>query len=430
MIIHAAFQTMMENTSDMMFVKNMDLKYVAVSQPFVKMTGKENAEELINKTDYEIFEDENLAIRYVADDKKLLSEGKDLINYMEPITTKEGQARYGSTSKYILRDSQGNAIGILGITKDVTLDYFTRLHYQQELKYLFELPEDTYAVAYIDVDDWRIISRRRQMIDGTTLQSCYTVEELTRIAVESMKDPSCDAAEFYRNFTKECLSEIYQKGKRHLSFKYQRQMPDGNSRWVKNEVRFLNDVDSNHLCLMLSARDIDAEKKKEQTLEAAAKMDRLTMLLNRETTVKLIEQTLHEQPEHMHALFMVDIDNFKALNDTLGHQAGDEFLIALGEEIRSCFRESDVKGRIGGDEFFVFVRNVPNEDIVKRKAEELLARILKLALLYPDLHVSGSIGISLYPYHGNALEELYAKADTALYQAKRNGKNQFIIISK
>ena len=157
-LIYAAFQTMLNYTSDMMFIKDINLVYVAVSRAFVKMVGKECASEIIGKTDLEIFADENLAKRYVSDDRKLLEKGDNLIDYMEPITDEGGHARYGSTSKYILYNEDGHYSGILGVTRDITRDYIARRHYQQELNYLFELPADTYAVSYIDVDSWRIIS--------------------------------------------------------------------------------------------------------------------------------------------------------------------------------------------------------------------------------------------------------------------------------
>ena len=426
MLIHVAFQTMLDNSVDMMFVKDINLVYVAASMPFVKMVGKERVDEIIGHTDLEIFADENLAKRYIADDHKLLAKDQNQINYIEPITEDQGRARYGSTSKYVLSDQNGKKIGIFGITKDITRDYIVRQHYQQELKYLFELPEDTYAVSYIDVDEWRIISQRRQLIGEGTLQSCYTVECLCEAALESIVDNENEAFAFYRNFEPARLKEIYTSGRSNLSFKYQRQMSDGSIRWVHNDVRFLTDVDTGHLCAMLSAKDIDAQKQEELKLVEAAKMDKMTMLLNRATTMECIRDILDSEMNQHHVLFMIDVDNFKCLNDTMGHQTGDEFLVALAAELKKSFRESDVVGRVGGDEFFALMRNVTEVSKTAGKAKELLAAIQKVGANYPTAKLSGSIGISIYPENGENLDELYAQADSALYQAKRKGKNQFI----
>ncbi len=425
-LINVAFKTMLDNTRDMVFVKDVNSVYVAASLPFVKMVGKEWAEEIIGHTDLDIFDDTDLARRYLVDDYKLLGGGKDLVDYIEPITSENGQARYGSTSKFIMRNSRGDILGILGITKDITRDYIARQHYQRELSYLFELPPDTFSVSYIDIDSWRIISQRRQSIEGGEMQACFTVEELCDAAVESIVDKNCEAAKFYNNFAPAILWNIYSGGKMNLTFKYQRKISDGSVRWVHNEVRFLTDIDSGHLCAMLTAKDIDAQKREEQKLYAEAKMDRMTMLLNRQTTMESIQDILESEHDKTHVLYMIDIDNFKMLNDTMGHQAGDEFLIALSAELKKVFRESDVVGRIGGDEFFALMRSVKGMHKMVEKAKELLLTIQEVCKDYPSIPLSGSIGISIYPENGKSLEALYAQADAALYQAKKKGKNQFV----
>ncbi len=425
-ISEVAFQTMLDNTTDMIFIKDANLVYVAASMPFVRMVGKKSVDEIINRTDLEIFEDQNLANRYLSDDCRLMAEGNDLIDYIEPITDDNGQARYGSTSKYLLSDESGSFIGILGVTKDITRDYVARLNYQRELRYLFELPEDIYAVTYIDIDSWRIISQRRQVIGDSTMQSCYTVEGLCEAALESFVDEDSEVAVFYRDFTSDVLRKIYSDNQNNLSFQYQRRMSDGMVHWVQNDIKFLVDMESGHLCVMLSAKDIDAEKMAEQELKIAATMDKMTMVLNRETTMEQIRRTLEEEAEQRHVLFMFDLDNFKNLNDTMGHQTGDRFLITFAAELQRNFRETDIVGRVGGDEFFALMRNVSGVLETKKKAEEILNVIQRICADYASTRISGSIGISIFPENGKSLEALYASADGALYQAKRNGKNGFV----
>lgn len=426
-IINTAFRAMLNGTSDMIFVKDANLVYVAASGPFVEMAGKRTVAELVNHTDLEIFENDELARRYIADDKKLLASGENLLEYIEPITDDNGHARYGCTSKYILKDVDGDVLGILGITRDITREYIVRQYYQQELKYLFELPADTYAVSYIDVDSWRIVSQRRQLIGDGTLQTCYSVEELCQAALESIADDESDAYKFYRSCSKSFLERMYKSGKSELSFVYQRRISDGNVHWVHNHIRFLIDADSGHMCAMFSAKNIDAEKQEEQRLLEAAQFDRMTMLLNRETTMERIRKVLAEETDEMHALFMLDIDNFKRLNDTMGHQEGDSFLIALAKELKEHFTDTDIVGRIGGDEFFMLKRDISGVEETCVKAKEVLCGIQKICAAYTGISLSGSIGVSLYPECGSTLEQLYANADSALYQAKCNGKNQFVV---
>lgn len=425
-IMPIAFQTLLNTTKDMMFVKDINLVYLAASLPFAKMVGKDSVEEIVGRTDFEIFEDQNLAKRYVSDDRKMLAGNNDLAEYIEPITDENGRARYGATSKHILRDNNGNHIGILGITRDITRDYLNRQQQQKELKYLFELPADTYSITYIDVDAWRIINQIKQDIDGATYQARYTVESMVEAALDSIVDKNSDAIKFYRRFNPSVLHDIYESGRRRVSFKYLRTMSDGSTHWIYNVVRFITDADNGHLCVMLTAQNIDEQKLQEEQLIRSAKMDAMTMLLNRETTMEMIQKTLKEQPDKMHALFMIDADNFKALNDTYGHQVGDEFLVRFAKEIKNCFDDGDIAGRIGGDEFFALMADVPDVESVQARAEELLNNVRKVCEKYSDIRLSASIGVGLYPTNGRSIGQLYAFADKAMYQAKRKGKNQIV----
>lgn len=428
-LVNSAFKAMLDNTQDMIFVKDANLVYIAASMPFARMVGKMSVEEIVGHTDDEIFSDSVLAQRYVEDDKKLMKSGRDLIDYLEPITEEGGKARYGSTSKHLLKDEDGEVIGILGITKDVTRDYITRQHYQKEIKYLFELPKDTYAVSYIDITDWRIISQRKQTIAEGTLETCVTIESLVEAAIDAIVDRESDVLKFYRNFKASVLKSVYSNGISDLSFKYQRRMTDGSIRWIHNNIKLMLDVDTDHLCAMLTAKDIEAEKQQEKNLMESAHMDRMTKVLNRETTMESISKVLKEETDSCHVLFMVDVDNFKRLNDTLGHQKGDEFLIDFAAEIQNCFRRDDIVGRIGGDEFFALMRNVEGISEARKKANELMEGIQRICAGYADVQLSGSIGASVYPNDGMTLNELYAKADNALYEAKRLGKSKIIFAS-
>lgn len=423
----AAFRAMLDNSQNIIFVKDIDLKYVACSRTFARMAGYQNSEAIIGLSDYEVFKDKSLAERYVNDDKKLISSGENLIDYIEPLTDIDGHARYSSTSKYILKNKWGHPIGLLGISRDITREYSIQQHHNQELRYLFELPSDTYASVFIDVQSWRIIAQRRQNIGGASLPSCNSVEELKQLALEALADNSEDTKIFYAQFSKETLIDIYKSGRTGFSLKYKRLMTDGSVRWIRNDMRFLTDPESGHLCVMLSAVDIDAEKLEEQEMLRAAETDELTGLYNRKATFKHIQTILDREHDSIHALIMIDIDNFKLLNDTLGHRAGDEFLVAFSNKVKNLFREGDIFGRIGGDEFFVLLRCVSGVDAVKNKTQTLLHTIQSVCADYPSIGLSASVGVSFFPRNGKNIENLYAKADSALYVAKMKGKNQCVL---
>lgn len=426
-IIHAAFHTYLKHTADMVFIKDINLVYQFVSQPFVQMAGKESVSEILGRTDFEIFEKKELAKRYTDDDHKLLESGQNLTGYIEPLTDDHGHPRYSSTSKYILRDDSGTPIGILGFSHDITREYIARRRHQQELRYLFELPEDTYAVLFMDIDDWRIIRHQRHTVGDQILDICETMEAFAENAVQCLADPDDLATqEFYQTLSQESMLKISDSGTRHHTLEYLRHMPNGEDLWVRTDINFLIDPENGHLCAIWTLRNINSEIQESLNLQHAAERDEMTGLLNRASTTRQIHQTLQADSQAQHALFIIDVDNFKSLNDTYGHQAGDRFLVTLATALRKCFRDNDVVGRIGGDEFFVLMKNVPSAMIVAEKASTLLGISQVFCDEHPDLRLSISIGIGMCPLNGNTLEELYTNADKALYQAKHKGKNQFV----
>ncbi len=166
-------------------------------------------------------------------------------------------------------------------------------------------------------------------------------------------------------------------------------------------------------------------RKKQQDLENKADTDLLTELLNKISTERKIKEHMAGHPKEQGLLFVLDVDNFKKINDTMGHAFGDEVLRTLGSTIRAEFRASDIIGRTGGDEFMLFLCNMKDENIIKMEAEKI-ERFFKnfQAGTYTKYSVTASIGAAVFPRDGANFEELYKAADKALYVAKKRGKNQ------
>lgn len=146
--------------------------------------------------------------------------------------------------------------------------------------------------------------------------------------------------------------------------------------------------------------------------------DPLTGLLDRSSLYGAVSETIRLSPERCHAVFMMDLDNFKKVNDTFGHLKGDAVLRSVAEHILSCVEKGDIVGRIGGDEFIVLTR-----DVAGRAEAESKAKALQKAVSGME-EVTVSIGIALYPYDGAAFEELYDHADIAMYRAKEKGRDR------
>lgn len=170
--------------------------------------------------------------------------------------------------------------------------------------------------------------------------------------------------------------------------------------------------------------DIHDDKMKEIELKLRADHDGLTGLLNKTATEELIRRTLlaNTESNERGALIILDTDDFKLVNDNYGHSEGDKVLATIGSIISSNFKGMDVTGRIGGDEFMVYINCITPEDACRLAGKlELLIRGA-----FSDEEYSGkismSIGIATFPEHGRDFESLYENADKALYQAKHSGK--------
>ncbi|MFI3250726.1 MAG: GGDEF domain-containing protein [Eubacteriales bacterium] len=160
-------------------------------------------------------------------------------------------------------------------------------------------------------------------------------------------------------------------------------------------------------------------------LEEQANYDALTHILNKRAMLEMTTEILTKSaPNTKHALFFMDLDDFKYVNDHLGHAFGDYLLSELGSRLRNNIRTRDLVGRVGGDEFVVFLRDVPSDDSLIGKAKMILSTISEDFNDGKQRHnIHGSIGVSIYPDHGTTYEELYHHADLALYRSKHMGKN-------
>ncbi|WP_131058061.1 diguanylate cyclase domain-containing protein [Clostridioides difficile] len=177
--------------------------------------------------------------------------------------------------------------------------------------------------------------------------------------------------------------------------------------------------------------DITKERKQIEKLQHISEKDALTGIYNRAETERQIKKYFEKNLNVMGALFMIDTDNFKQINDTEGHMIGDIVLTEMASGMKKIMRDSNVVGRIGGDEFTIFMKNISSVKDAEKKAEELLYMFRHLFQKEKSfLKVTCSIGIAIYPKDGTTFKEIYARADKALYQAKNMGKNNYVIYNQ
>ncbi len=193
--------------------------------------------------------------------------------------------------------------------------------------------------------------------------------------------------------------------------------------WLSINIVFNSDGSKRQHVAIFS--DITIKKKAEELIWQQANYDHLTQLPNRRLFHDRLEQNIkmaHRASESL-ALLFIDLDSFKEINDTLGHDIGDKLLVEVALRINQCLRETDTVARMGGDEFTVILSQIANPIYVGKIAEDVIHRLSEPFIIEQTLfNVSASIGIAIYPTDGKNSEELLKNADLAMYAAKNGGR--------
>jgi len=238
--------------------------------------------------------------------------------------------------------------------------------------------------------------------------------------------------EFYQNMWKQLHTEgkwsdeIYNKRKNgevyleHLSITA-----------IKNE----DNITTHYIAQFL---DISELKHAQEEAQHQADHDFLTGLLNRKALLQRLNEEFVKARRHdfLHAFLFIDLDEFKAVNDNFGHKAGDKLLIEVSKKLRSILREEDILSRISGDEFAIIILNIDKTEQEAAKDVENISKKIIHELNQPfifdeyKINVSASIGIKLFPDSEKSMQDVIVHADTAMYQAKNQGKNQFVFFDK
>jgi len=212
-----------------------------------------------------------------------------------------------------------------------------------------------------------------------------------------------------------------------ISTDYRVQTVSNESLWVRHIANIEPDSDG-HLIARGLLLDISEEKYAAEHITYLANHDSLTGLISRRFFLEEIQTQikLATRYNHQSALLFIDLDQFKYINDTFGHIAGDECLIKVAKTLESSVRSSDILCRLGGDEFAIIMPIVKNTE-AEEFAQLLLQRLScqKINFSKHSSYISASVGIAQFPLHGTQPSELLAKADVAMYKAKNQGRNRF-----
>lgn len=203
--------------------------------------------------------------------------------------------------------------------------------------------------------------------------------------------------------------------------------------WVRYEGKTVFDRDDNPIKVVGRTLNITRDKQEKEALLQRAKIDALTGLLNKAAIKEIVVESINRYSvraqDEKHALFAIDIDNFKSVNDTYGHLYGDYTIEKIALVLQQVFATSSYVSRIGGDEFAVFSKGYRKREEIENSAETLL-EAMRGTTFNKENKVTLSVGIAVYPYDGSTYEELLRKADIALYESKHDGKNSYTVFEE
>jgi diguanylate cyclase (GGDEF)-like protein/PAS domain S-box-containing protein len=257
---------------------------------------------------------------------------------------------------------------------------------------------------------------------GLAMLEADSVEQVNAIGLLNFIEPD------YRDSFMEFHRCICAGHSGHLEFRIRGRT--GSERWLETHGTPLRDDEGQVLAHLALTRDITDKKCFDQLIWQKANFDQLTALPNRNLFQDRLGQELKlaQRNDTKLAVLFIDLDHFKEVNDTLGHQVGDTLLVGVAQRIGSCLRESDTVARLGGDEFMVLLPEFADFGAVRQVAEKIIDQLSEPFLLGDppcESHVSASIGISVYPDDGEDVDQLMRNVDQAMYVAKAQGRNDY-----
>lgn len=440
---------------DFLYVKDRDSRFVFANAVVARSHNFDNAADIAGKRDFDLF-DFDLARKYFDVEQEIMSTGVPALDMEEIIPVAGGKPMCRLTSKIPLRNDRGEVVGLIGVSRDITerkrqedlrrgqsalLEMIARNEplemILEALVLLVEAELDGIAgsILLLDRDGTRLLhgaapsmpGAYSRLIDGTPIGpkvgSCGTAAWRGKPVIVSdvTIDPLWEdfrgvAAEFG---LRSCWSAPVLTSQNNVL---------GTFALYSNTVREPTAHEMEMVALATHIAGIAIERKRgDERIYFMAHHDDLTGLPNRAFLKERMAKTLFQAGRNNRKVTVayIDLDNFKDINDSRGHAAGDEVLKELAARMANCVRASDMVVRLGGDEFLVVLVHQSSHDAgILRRLRELQKAITRpVSLDGEELLVTSSIGVAAFPSGGSTPEELLANADQAMYRAKELGRN-------
>ncbi len=399
----------LEATPVGMIISRVDGRFEHVNPAFMEMLGY--SEDEIYQPELIISHNDDLDINQNIR-SQLLSNPNQPITAEKRYVKKDGQAILSLVSVVALQDDHGEVTCF--VAQAINIEYRKKI---EESADLFR------SIINASQDSMFIISPQTGKILDANEHACdflgYSYEEILKLHILDIDTTIKDS-----NDWTEYVGHLKQKNNILICSNHQHK--NGTSLPVEISVDYIQQ--NNFEYLLAISRDITERKKSEALIWQQANYDMLTKLPNRNMLHKKLEGAIKKA--HLNntqiAVLCLDLDQFKDVNDTLGHDAGDKLLIEASARISACLREADIVSRLGGDEFCVIIENIETTSTINNIATTILASLEEPFILgINKVFISTSIGIALFPDDAANVDDLLKLSDQAMYFAKNDGRNCF-----
>ncbi len=407
--------SIIDNSPVRIFWKDKDLNYLGCNLAFANDAGEKDSSSVIGKNDFQLCWKDQAEL-YGADDRHIMESRIPKLFYEEPQTTTSGELIWLSTSKVPLYNKQNEVIGIVGLYEEIT----SRKNAEIALK---ESQDRLQSIITNEPECVKLVGPDGKLIDmnpaGLAMLEVDTLKDAQDYSLTNFILPEWRAPFI-------AMHRSVMKGE-NAKLEFEIIGLKGTHRWLETNAVPMYDADRNVTMFLGITRDITERKENEKRINYLANFDPLTGLPNRTQLDIRIKDLLSLAKRHKQefSIMFLDLDHFKDINDTLGHTIGDKLLITTSHRLKSILREEDTLARLGGDEFIILLPNI-GVNGASQVAHKLLDTFKKpFNIENNELSISSSIGIALYPNDGVDFETLYKNADTAMYRAKKEGRNGF-----
>ena len=344
---------------------------------------------------------------------KFLDNPMKSFNHVYRMALKSGEwAWFRDMATVTLKDDSGAPLRITGTYTNIT----KRKRDRDQMRLYSKAFENTRDIVFVLDEDNRVIAANQALLKMANLRESDVIEKAVDFLVDNEGNHGL----------MEQIMALLAKGKHWEGEGFLLREKMSPLPILINATQF--ESTDNQQNFVFALTDISSQKTAEAELRKLANYDNLTGLPNRALLIERIVHAIYQcRRRHQGiALFFIDLDRFKRINDTLGHDIGDLLLIKVAHILKNAVRQDDTVARLGGDEFVVMLEDVEGIDAINHIAQDIIEKMKKPVLLRENqVSVSPSIGISLYPTDGEDAETLLKHADIAMYHAKKEGRNNF-----